>query len=82
MTPTPKLAPRPKGALTSRELVEKLLRKYVDEHGAIAAAQESGISLPMVHRILRGERQVSGPIASMLGYDRIEEVYYVPTEGE
>jgi hypothetical protein len=77
LTTTHKLAPRPKGALSSRELLELSFRSYVAEHGAQNAAQESGISLGMIHRILRGERQVSGPIAAMLGYDRIEEVYYV-----
>lgn len=77
MTDIHKLAPRPKGALSSRELVELAFRAYVAEHGAQTAAQQSGISLPMIHRILRGERLVSGPVAAMLDYDRIEEVYYV-----
>ena len=77
MIDTSKLAPRPKGALSSRELVEVAFRDYVAKHGAQKAARESGISLPMIHRILRGERLVSGPVAAMLDYDRIEEVYYV-----
>ena len=82
MSDTNKLSPRPKGALSSPELVELAFREYVAKHGAQIAAQQSGISLGMIHRILRGERLVSGPIAAMLGYERIEEVYYLRTEGK